>query len=124
MISVRNAEVRSSNSCAARKTTTCALSSYRAPTAGSTSILRWRGAGPEWLISLSQRYPTETLTHSYRLPAAIHALGDRIIGRNRNRIAKEYEPNGKPGLVEVLSLPEVLDLLDGSRDAFVLARNR
>lgn len=84
----------------------------------------FQGADPGWLLELAARLPTTILTQSHRVPAPVHALAQRIIRRNRRRVAKTYEPATAAGEVLWLSQAQTVALLDGQTDTLVLARNR
>jgi DNA helicase-2/ATP-dependent DNA helicase PcrA len=88
------------------------------------AIYSFQGAEPDWLLGLAARWPTTVLTQSHRVPGAVHAVAQRIIHRNRRRIAKSYQPAAGEGAVERLSVERALRLIDGGVDTLVLARNR
>ncbi len=88
------------------------------------AIHGFQGGDPGWILELSKICKLTKLTQSRRVPREAHEVAQRIIGRNRARIPKDYQP--KDGAGELLRLPreKVIALLDGSRSTFVLARNR
>ena len=88
------------------------------------AIYSFQGAEPDWLVAIAEQNPPVVLSHSYRVPSKVHAVADRIIRRNRNRVVKVYEPTTDAGTVESLPLREALKLLDGEQDSLVLVRNR
>ena len=84
----------------------------------------FQGGDSAWLVELSRQCRTTILTKSWRVPAAAHALAQRLIARNRLRVQKVYYPTSAAGEVLRLSLAGTYPLLDGSCSTFVLARNR
>ncbi|MBK7875541.1 MAG: ATP-dependent helicase [Planctomycetes bacterium] len=88
------------------------------------AIHQFQGADPTWMHSLCARRPPRILTQSRRVPWAAHALAQRVIGKNKNRIAKEYFPDDRAGRVLATDLRRAMALVDGLRSTFVLARNR
>lgn len=84
-------------------------------------IFAWSGADPHALINRAGH--KLVLSHTYRLPAEIHAEADRIIQRVETRAPKRFEPVGPGGSVEALwSWVEMR--LDQEGSVFLLARNR
>lgn len=88
------------------------------------AIFTFQGADPGWIHELCRRTEPIVLSQSHRVPAAVHAVAQRIIRANRDRIPKEYRPAPRDGRVLYLDLDRALDLLDGCPEAFVLVRNR
>jgi len=89
-------------------------------------IYTWAGADPAWVQSFFNRCTSvEQLPQSYRVPAAVHAVAQRIIRQNKNRVPKQYLPRtGSPGKVSHMSMSGALDYIVRSPDeSFVLARN-
>jgi DNA helicase-2/ATP-dependent DNA helicase PcrA len=89
------------------------------------AIYGFQGADPTWILSLASRgAAVETLRQSYRLPVRIHRLATRIIGQNRNRLEKAYEPRPEAGEVLELTADDVLDAITDAPSVLILARNR
>jgi DNA helicase-2/ATP-dependent DNA helicase PcrA len=89
------------------------------------AIFSFQGADPSWLLSLNTRSTAvEILRRSFRVPGRIHALARRIIGQNRMRVAKPYEPRDDAGEIAVLRPEEVLPAVGDATSVFILARNR
>ncbi len=89
------------------------------------AIFSFQGAEPSWLLSLNARSTAvEILRRSYRVPGRVHALARRIIGQNRMRVAKPYEPREDGGEIAVLRAEDVLDAVGDARSVFILSRNR
>lgn len=88
------------------------------------AIYGFQGASPAWLLALRDEWESEVLGTSYRLPEAIRAFGQRIIGRNRLRVPKEYRAHRAGGTVETVESREVVDWLQADGSAFALLRNR
>lgn len=90
------------------------------------AIFTFAGSEPDWLISLakSSDWRTEVLSQSYRIPVRVHGLAQRIIGRNRRRVAKRYDPRPAEGVV-VYGVDDILGELEMAEgtSAF-LARTR
>lgn len=82
------------------------------------------GADPAWLRGLVTRCPVERLTHSHRMPETILAYAARLIGRNKHRVPKELSGQATGGEIRYLDRSKATELVDGSRETFVLARNR
>jgi DNA helicase II / ATP-dependent DNA helicase PcrA len=56
-------------------------------------IYTWAGADPAWMLSLRRRCTsTRVLPQSFRVPAAVHTVAQRIIRLNSNRVPKRYLP--------------------------------
>ena len=90
------------------------------------TIYTWAGADPAWMLSLKKRSTAvEILPQSFRVPAAVHAIAQRIIRQNKNRVQKRYLPRtGTPGKVSRMPMQQALDYITKSPDtSFVLARN-
>lgn len=88
------------------------------------AIYTWHGADPGFLRGLAREVPTTVLAASQRVPARVAALAERIVQRNRDRIPKTWATEVEGGEVLVLDQRRALERLDGTREAFVLARNR
>ncbi|MBK9000883.1 MAG: ATP-dependent helicase [Myxococcales bacterium] len=88
------------------------------------AIYGFQGADPAWLVSLSRTADVEVLHRSHRVPALVHGLAGTIIGENRARVPKRYEPRPDPGSVSLLPADEVLSAVGDAQNVFVLARNR
>lgn len=88
------------------------------------AIYSFKGADPQWMLSLSKTAETTVLRQSHRVPLLAHAISSRIIAWNRARIDAAYLPADRSGYVD--QGREMGDALDsiGEGGAFVLARNR
>lgn len=92
------------------------------------SLYTWRGASPEMLDAM-QVTGRRTLSQSYRVPHAVHALAQQWVGQLPSGAAN-YQPTPEPGIVDTLPAtlkrPDELidslrqDIADG-RDSMVLA---
>lgn len=81
--------------------------------AGADPSLLWRRPGHQLVLS-----------HSYRLPSAIHAEAQRIISRTRTRVPKEFEPHSEGGSVRMAyGWPDV-DFVESDETWLMLIRNR
>ena len=101
------------------------------------SVYSWAGAEPDWLISLETTADdVQVLPQSYRVPRAPHALAQRIIAENKNRVVKSYSPSDSEGEVRVADRPRAIELIKNyaeqisaegdkrvNNDIFILARN-
>jgi DNA helicase-2/ATP-dependent DNA helicase PcrA len=76
------------------------------------AIYRWAGADVEHFISLNGGY--EVLEQSYRVPASVHKLAERVANRIERRVVKNYLPKQDVGHVERLSDPSMINYSDGS----------
>lgn len=88
------------------------------------AIYSFQGADPAWLCGLAKRYPVEILQQSYRVPGAVFAMAQSVIGRNRTRIEKVYRPTSLDGLIEKTDMSRLLEVLDPRTDTLLIARNR
>lgn len=83
-------------------------------------IHEWNGACPQSFISLqSDRY--SVLPKSYRIPAKVHKLAERIISQVHIRLPKTYHPRTDEGTVEYIEGLWQVDLSKGTW--LLLARN-
>jgi DNA helicase-2/ATP-dependent DNA helicase PcrA len=93
-------------------------------------IYKWSGAEPEWLIGLKDKAGDhEILSQSYRVPGMAHAIANRIITRNKQRVEKIYKPMSKRGAVMMGNKIKAIDqikktIADKRNRVFVLVRNR
>lgn len=85
------------------------------------AIFCWSGADPHALINRPGH--KLVLSHTYRLPAEIHAEADRIAQRIEMRVPKVFEPVGPGGTVGVIWAWVEMRLADEG-SALLLARNR
>ena len=76
------------------------------------AIYRWAGADVDHFINLPGG--AEVLEQSYRVPAAIHALAEKIASRIQNRFPKVYRPKKEQG--QILRVPDIrtIDMSEGS----------
>ena len=83
----------------------------------------WAGADKRILLWLARHAGTEILRQSYRNPASVTRLGQRIIAQNTDRVAKAYQPRPEEGLVRVVG--KFADALGaGPGSTMVLVRNK
>lgn len=75
------------------------------------AIYRWAGADVDHFISLPGG--AEVLEQSYRVPAAIHSLAEKIASRIQNRFPKVYRPRKEKG--QILRVPDIrsIDMTQG-----------
>ena len=85
------------------------------------TIYGYAGASPEWLLRFADFFPgagEHALTVNYRCPPAVVAAADRLLRRNRRRVAKEIRPapgrDARPGDLQVLALAAADAELDGA----------
>jgi superfamily I DNA/RNA helicase len=62
------------------------------------AIYRWAGADVEHFIGLNGGY--EVLEQSYRVPATVHPMAERIAKRIKRRVPKTYLPRKEAGKVQ------------------------
>ncbi len=76
------------------------------------AIYRWAGADVDHFINLPGG--AEVLEQSYRVPAAIHALAEKIASRIQNRFPKVYRPRQEQG--QILRVPDIrtIDMSEGN----------
>lgn len=85
------------------------------------ALFEWSGADPKGLWD--RRGHQFVLSHSYRLPAAIHDAAQGIIRRTRERVPKDFEADREGGSVErAWAWTDVMLEREGSW--FLLCRNR
>jgi DNA helicase-2/ATP-dependent DNA helicase PcrA len=91
------------------------------------AIHSWAGADYRYLLGLAQQHGHRTLAQSYRVPRLAHRMAQRIVGRVRTRIAKQYDPRQEMGAVRAASWDRYLAarLAQGAQDGgAVLCRTR
>jgi DNA helicase-2/ATP-dependent DNA helicase PcrA len=76
------------------------------------AIYRWAGADVEHFINLNGGY--EVLEQSYRVPASVHPLAERVVRRIKRRVTKKYLPRTDRGNVEHIARAEMIDFSEGS----------
>ena len=76
------------------------------------AIYRWAGADVEHFIGLNGGY--EVLEQSYRVPATVHPLAERVVRRIKRRVTKKYLPREDRGNVEHIARAEMVDFSEGS----------
>ena len=76
------------------------------------AIYRWAGADVEHFIGLNGGY--EVLEQSYRVPATVHPLAERVVRRIKRRVTKKYLPRTDRGNVEHIARAEMVDFSEGS----------
>ncbi len=70
------------------------------------AIMRFQGATPEWLQSLSSFGRVHVLPQSYRIPASVHRMAEDVVRRVRHRVAKDYLPRDEEGCVRAADTVE------------------
>lgn len=88
------------------------------------AIYLFQGGQADWFVTIAEEHRSEVLSVSHRLPAVVHELSQRIIARNKNRIAKRFEPTARQGRILCVPYVNATDCVDGTRETLVLARNR
>lgn len=83
------------------------------------AIYRWAGAAVEEFINLPGT--KKVLSHSYRIPEAVHTMARSLLDGIGHRQEKEFTHNGNVGYVNYHFSPDDLDLSTGSW--LLLARN-
>lgn len=83
------------------------------------AIFRWAGADVDYFVELAKR--AAVLGRSYRVPAAVQAFANEIIGRVENRKAKQWQPRADQGEVRWHTNIEQVDFAEG--EFLVLTRN-
>ena len=76
------------------------------------AIYRWAGADVEHFINLNGGY--EVLEQSYRVPASVHPMAERVVRRIKRRVPKTYLPRTDRGNVEHIARAEMIDFSEGS----------
>lgn len=76
------------------------------------AIYRWAGADVDHFINLPGG--AEVLEQSYRVPAVIHALAEKIASRIQNRFPKVYRPRQEQG--QIYRVPDIrsIDMSEGN----------
>lgn len=88
------------------------------------SLYGWAGADPRQLFDLPETKRT-ILGVSYRLPSAIHAFSQRIIGNVKARFDKPFEPRHPGGLVQTIPLLDSIDINENKDETWLfLTRTR
>jgi len=85
------------------------------------AIYEWSGADIETLLTLKATSHL-VLSHSYRLPRAVHSLAHNIVHQISRREIKEFSPNEKEGAVDYVNDVDAMDLSSG--EWMLLSRNR
>ena len=76
------------------------------------AIYRWAGADPDYLIHLEGG--SETLSQSYRIPAQVHTVAEKIVNRIDHRFTKKYLPREERGSVQRVFRAGELDMSEGT----------
>lgn len=85
------------------------------------AIFSWAGADVRTFIDTAKTSKTKILDKSYRLPAAVHEVSERIISRLQRRVSKHFTPKSEIGVVKYSDISNI-DLSHGQW--LILARNR
>ena len=91
------------------------------------AVYGFQGATSKWLVDCSERYPTEVLRQSYRVPRLAHGLAMRVIRQNMVRAKDvEYRPTPEEGKVWSADMTDAMGSVADIplEDTFILARNR
>ena len=83
------------------------------------AIYRWAGAAVEEFINLTGN--KTVLSHSYRIPEAVHTIATSLLDTISHRQEKEFSHNGNEGYVNYHFSADDLDLSNG--EWLLLARN-
>lgn len=88
------------------------------------AIYEWSGANPAGIARFGQEYDSkyEVLSQSWRVPNSVHALANKVIGRVKSRIAKEYRPREEAGLIRRVQFFSESMLIPGE-GTLILCRN-
>lgn len=86
------------------------------------AIYKWSGADVDTFLKLSTN-PT-VLSHSHRLPVAVHALANKVARRISKRYDKIFSAASHDGFVDYNHSPEAIDLNKFPGKWFLLGRNR
>jgi superfamily I DNA/RNA helicase len=62
------------------------------------AVYTWCGANPHTMVDMATS--REVLRQSYRIPASVHRLADKVVHRINRRAEKEYLPRNVEGSVE------------------------
>ena len=84
------------------------------------AIFKWAGADVDSFIALDGKFIN--LTQSYRIPAKIHNVAMKIIGKINNRIPKLWKPKMKQGKVSIHADFRDIDMSQG--EWLILGRTR
>lgn len=89
------------------------------------AIYAFQGGDPAWLLNLARSCErVDILRQSYRVPALVHAVAQRIIAGNTERVEKEYVSRPAMGSMDVVDRSEAAaEIAEAEGSVFVLARN-
>lgn len=76
------------------------------------AIYRWAGADVEHFIGLNGGY--EVLEQSFRVPANVHPLAERVASRIHRRVKKNYLPREEGGRVQRITDTALIDFSQGT----------
>ena len=83
------------------------------------SLYDWAGADPERMLQISE---CEVLEQSYRVPARVHRIANRVASKISTRKSKEYRPRPEDGEFRQVSLNEAMRGVKHGDDVLVLYR--
>ncbi len=86
------------------------------------SIFRWAGADVKFFMELPGE--RRILSHSYRLPEAVHALAAKVVKRIKVRVQKSFSPRDAKGLVKYHAHQDSLPQAARAGEWLYLVRNR
>ena len=75
------------------------------------AVFNFAGADVQSFLSHSGR--VKVLEHSYRVPAKVHALADKIVNRIQNRQPKTWTPRSEQGEIKYYNRFESVDITEG-----------
>ena len=84
------------------------------------AIYRWAGADVETFVAMPGE--VRVLDQSWRVPRAVQAVADMVVGRISHRRPKVWRPRDEQGLVQRHGSQDSIDLTSG--EILVLGRNR
>jgi len=85
------------------------------------AIFRWSGADVDYFLDLANKYETEVLTQSYRLPKTIYSFSSKLVAKIVKRNTKEFKPKKELGKVEWIGRLEDVNMDKGQW--LILVRN-
>jgi len=88
------------------------------------SIYVWGGADPTGMPKFERKLKASrvVLNKSYRVPFSVHELGQRVVTRIKDRVAKKYTPKNEIGIVCKVASVDMINIKHGD-DVLILFRN-
>lgn len=90
------------------------------------AIFTWSGANPQGMANFMERFGAEAivLNKSWRIPASVHTIAEKLVARIPDRMPKQYTPREEKGEVKHTSRFNAFDIRpDQSRKTAILYRN-